>query len=352
MLLLVVAGSTLALSALNSRPGPQIQRQRDVHLQLQRARDALLAYAAHSAALHANSRGPGFLPCPVTTLSDPDGDGIVVDNSTTDCAGYDSVTTPLIGRLPLAIDAAGTRYELTAYDRGIDQQFWYAVGNRYVAISPATAPNTPLRSAVLRTSATLADATSVRLSLDGTVGYVALIIAPGDALDQQNRPAAPDDHEQYLDQINGDGYGFISRFPANPAAFNDQLLGITLDEYMRAVGLPVMTAIKQQLDAYYPGNGNRYPASPGYTNFPLEPAEASSQTEFLAIFASIPATAPVWLRSSVASPPAQGNGENWSDFSYYLQVNDSRAQLAFAGCAGMVYTLDYAGGITRSGDTC
>jgi hypothetical protein len=352
LLILVVAGSTLALSALNSNPAQRAQQQRDLHQQMQRAKEALLAYAAHSATLHGNTRGPGFFPGPDTTASDPDENGIVSDDSTTDCSGYDSTTRALVGRLPVALDIPSGRYELNAYDSGIDQQFWYSVGNRYVSISSATATTSVLRNSVRRTSASLADATNYRLTLDGTPGYVAMIIAPGESLATQNRPDAPGSHNNYIDQINGDAFAFISRLPAVPAALNDQLLGITLDEYMRAVGIQVIVAMKNQLDAYYVINGNQYPASPGYTDFPLEPSVPGSQDEFQEVFYIAGAGSPAWLRSDAAIPPDQGNGENWPSFTHYQQLSNSQARLVFAGCAGMIYTVDYTGGIARSGDSC
>jgi hypothetical protein len=352
LLLLVVAGSTLALSALNSNPALRAQQQRELSRQMQRAKEALLAYAAHSATLQGNTRGPGFFPCPDTAASDPDGDGIVSDDSTTDCTGYDSVTTPLVGRLPVAVDTSSGRYELNAYDAGIDQQFWYAVANRYVSISTTTAPASALRNAVLRTSASLADAINYRLSLDGTVSYVALIIAPGEALATQTRVDDPGNHDNYLEQINGDGFAFLSHYPADPAMLNDRILGITLDEYLRAVGMPVMIAMKRQLDAYYVDNGNAYPTSPGYAEFPLQPSLPASQDDFLSAFYNPGAAAPLWLRNDAAAPPDQGNGENWPSFIHYYQESESRAQLVFSGCPGMIYTIDVTGGISRAGDSC
>jgi hypothetical protein len=350
LLLLVVAGSTFALGALNSNPALRAREQRELYQQMQRAKESLLAYAAHSASVHAHTRGPGYLPCPDTTASDPDNDGVVRDDDSTDCAGYDSSSAPLLGRLPIAIDAAGNRFELSMRGIGVDQRFWYAVGNRYVAISSATAPASALRNAIRRTSSTFADATSHRLTLDGMAGYVAVIIAPGEALASQNRAGGFDDHHNYLDGTNGDGYTFVSSFPADPSAVNDRMLGITLDEYMDVVGLQVILDMKKELDAS--AVDGEYPSSSGYVDFPLQPS-AGSQDEFQAVFYSVP-SARSWLRSDAVSPSVPGNGENWPDFTYYQQLSPpTRAQLVIAGCTGMVYTIDLdVEGVTRSGDSC
>lgn len=349
LLLLVVAGSSLALSAFNSNPS--LYRRSTDPQQLQRAKDALLAYAAHSATLHGDMRGPGFFPCPDTSTSDPDNDGIVSDDSYTACAGYDSVTRPLLGRLPEAVDATNGRYDLNSYNAGIDQQFWYALGNRYVAIPPAAAATSELRNSLRRTSSTFVEASAYQLVLDGASAYVALIIAPGEALADQQRPADPQNHSNYLELANGDSFSFRSGSSGNPAA-NDQIIGITLDEYNKAIGMPVVMAMKKQLDAWYESHGNEYPASPGYTEFPLASSSPGTQDEFQSVFYDTPSTAPLWLRSDAKAPPDQGNGENWPSFTHYLQLSNSRAQLAFADCAGIIYTIDFTGGIARSGDSC
>jgi len=321
MLVLIIVGSTFVLAGLNNRQSSYLQQQAELHKQMQIAKANLLAYAANSAALMSNARGPGFLPCPATPTTDPDNDGIVSDVYGTDC-------TVTLGRLPTYVDIGGQKFYLNNYNAGIDQQFWYAVGIRYTESAPA------YRRSYFRTSPIDSDSVAHRFTLDGTPGYVALIIAPGEALESQDRVSVSgrSSSTNYLEGGNGSSNNYYTEYNANPSQFNDQVLGITLDEFILAVGPRVAASMKVQLDAYYLANSNQYPDPAAFT--------ATMHNSGIA-----------WLDSSNVA-----NDELWStlatDITYVINPAKNVATLYFSDCTNITFTLTYGAGVTRSGASC
>jgi len=313
LLVFMVSGTTMALSILDNRQDVARKQQDELLLQLRKAKENLLAYTASSYNIHSNDRGPAFLPCP-----DTNNDGVAEATCNSN--------TPLVGRLPQRIIAGSNRIELNDYYADVDRQFWYVAGPRYVFWSTS---NTN-RRARNRTSTTNTNATNFRLFLDGSAEYVALIIAPGEALGNQNRSAAPTTSSNYLEAPNlTAGFNYVSG-TADPLTFNDTVTGITLDEIMVYAGMAVAKEMKLVLDQFYLANGNAYP---------------NTTTNFRNAFN----TSHVWLRQSSASGT---NNERWSNETTYSRLSAGVATLVFSGCTGMVYTLTYSTGITRSGTSC
>jgi hypothetical protein len=201
-----------------------------------------------------------------------------------------------------------------------------------------------------------ADSTSTRasdywLTLDDTRAYVALLIAPGEALDMQDRAAGRADVRNYLDGRNGsDGFNFYSSYRENPAQFNDIVVGITVDEYMLHTGTAVARAMKTVLDAYH-ANVGQYPgrnrSSANYTQSQCGNTNFSNAFENATYNGAHP-----WLRDA-----SSGNGntqEHWSCRygAFWTRQNADSGTLAFPGCPGLRFTFTYGGGIARDGDGC
>src|SRR5690606_36389772 len=109
-----------------------------------------------------------------------------------------------------------------------ENRFWYVVAPRHVYHS-----DEDQRLGELRSSALIPD---LRLTLDGNSNYVALLIAPGEVLDFQERIGNQNVFAAYVESaLPTSPFSFTST-SANPANHNDIVLGITHDEYMRKVG--------------------------------------------------------------------------------------------------------------------
>lgn len=235
LLVLLIAGSSVLLGGFNNRQQLVNTRHAESLYQLTQAKEALLAFAANSARLYDNNRGPGYLPCPDIT-----GDGF--PNEGEDCDSDE----PLAGRLPNAVDTGTTIFRITAADSDAESRFWYVVAPRHVYHSEEDA----LRLARWRSSAQNPEA-SLRLTLDGNSNYVALLIAPGEVLDFQERIGNQNVFAAYVESaLPTSPFSFTST-SANPANHNDIVLGITHDEYMRKVGPALAGSIKELLQDTY-----------------------------------------------------------------------------------------------------
>lgn len=355
MLVLLVTGSTIVIAALNNRNSAALAQKRDARLEMEQAKAALLAYAANYAKLSNDAHGPGFFPCPDID-NDPNGAADFATATNSPC----NASTPIVGRLPVYEEIAGTRYEISSkYANLDDQRFWYVVAPRYVY--PFTAGN---RRSFMRTyaieTAGFNEATDYWLTLDGEDGFVAFIIDPGEELVGQNRAGGSTNYANYLDGLNGgSGFDYFTSYSNNPALFNDRILGITFDEYMLHVGTAVARDMKLRLDAYNASgstvNSRRYPP-----NYPTSGGGTNATTTcesgtFRSIFNnSAYGTVLQWLRGS-----GSGNtGERWScGYSVYW-VRDSsnldRGTLKFNGCPGLSFTFQFlpTSSFTRNGTGC
>jgi hypothetical protein len=353
MLVLFVAGGSVAISALNNRQAASIAKAKEVHYQMEAAKTALLVYAANYAKFYSDARGPGFFPCPDTDDpdADPDGEPNYTGTPSLQECTYD---TPAIGRLPQLEELTSLTFRFNNAFADIDEQFWYVVAPRYVYSN-----TTANRRSYTRTYTgpdTLFDyASDYWLTLDGTSQYVALIIAPGEELETQNRAAGQTNYANYLDGQNGSSFNFYTSYASNPALFNDQILGITLDEYMAYVGIAVAREVKVRLDSYYTQYAftpKRYPSDSGSAS--VTSTTCSTSTFGNLFDGTTYGTANIWLRDSTSG----NNGERWGcTHGMYWNRDASpdydQGSLIFNGCPNMYFRIDYTtSNIDRIGDSC
>ncbi len=230
-LLLVVAvcvvTATAMLAGRLSAGGFRQLLDRRTAAVLAEARAALIGYAA------ADPNRPGELPCP-----DFDGDGKVTVAQ--DYAGNRCRT--LRGWLPW--------YTLRLDDLrdGAGERLWYALTEDYRAGGPA-----PLSSE-----------TPGRLSLDGQADVVAVVVAPGPALDGQARDGGVRADAAVGDYLEGpNAEAGTTRFASFAAGSNDRVLAITRTDLMAAVEQRVLSEGARALAAYVAwtdrGEGGAWP---------------------------------------------------------------------------------------------
>jgi len=207
-----------------------ISREQGTMNALRQAKAALIAYAASEQwQLYKGevAKQPGALPCPDTN-----------DNGTANCPPP-TVTTSLIGRLPWATlgiddlrDASGER-------------LWYALSFNFRKLSGTTIINSD---------------TPGQLTATGTAPasqVVAIVFAPGAAIQGQNRPAstavpAHNNPVNYLEGFNlSDPVNYIFTTNSLPSdTFNDRLIVITQADLMAAVEPVVAARIERDIKPY------------------------------------------------------------------------------------------------------
>jgi hypothetical protein len=199
------------------------------------AKTALIAYAASErwqTSLGHNIDHPGALPCPDR---DDDGDA--------DCTG--STTSSQIGRLPwrtLGVDdlrdASGER-------------LWYALSFNFRKL-PATVINSD---------------TPGQLAITGTApasNVVAVVFAPGQALQGQDRNAAHNSASSYLEGFNlSNPVNYVFATNASPLdTLNDRLVAITQADLMSAVEPALAARIERDIKPYLRTYFNQWGAFP------------------------------------------------------------------------------------------
>jgi hypothetical protein len=327
LLIFLMSASSLVLSAFGTRQDILLSKQQELSYQMELAKANLLAYAANSHIFHDDGRGPGFLPCPDLSNS-----GV----APAACSG-----NVQMGRLPQSATVDDRTMVLNDYYAGFDEQFWYIVGPRYIY----DAATTSFRYSRNRTSTTLSGATDYRLTLDGETEYVAMIIAPGEALPTQDRASSPLNYTSYLDgQNGGSGYDFFTSYAVNPELFNDRVIGITLDEYMKFIGIAVVREMKAVLDADHgAGSYVNGPSSPD----PFDYDSTGSQWNFRTLFNS----EADWLQQSTFSG-VSSNNERWTRYSTYIRIDGDNFSIKFQGCDIVFSAAFGSDAITRTGDSC
>lgn len=206
LLLLTLAGASLLLRQLRFAD-LNSEREKATHAALQAAREALIAYAATSAA-------PGRLPCPENTALI----GTATEGSQRSSC---SNALPAIGRLPWR------SLKIEALTDGYGEPLWYA-------LSPG------FRSPPINTGS------AGQLGIDAQPGgFAAIVLAAGPAQAGQSRPtvsaAAPPQRANYLDGTNGDG---DLSFASNGPLLNDRLLGIAAAEIAARISRRVLAEIR------------------------------------------------------------------------------------------------------------
>ena len=291
LLLFVVAlfmlSFTFFLTALNNNRANQAQ-DTNVAQALSSAKEGLIAFATLGTEhFGAAGAGPGHLFCPDTNNN---------GSPNSPCGA-----NPL-GRLPQSVNTLLGATQFSSYGLGFDQAFWYAIDSS-LRSSPASIFNS---------------ATVPALTVDGTTGYVAVIIAPGLGNAAQTRPSNLVNN--YLEAGNGAGPSFVTFDSVAPANFTDRVLGIRLTEITTPVTARVSETIKTLLDNYRSVNAT-YPD--------------------VSDFATVMAGAPAWFAAN-----------NWLAQTTYLRLNADSATLLFNGCS-ITYTVTAnVVGIARSNNRC
>ncbi len=279
---LFMVGASAFITVINNNVVDR-RREEDNMEALRDAKDVLIAYTVSQADFYgAAGAGPGHLMCP-----DTDGDGV----EDTPC-GANS-----LGRLPISITLpSGQIFPVSDHNRGIDQQFWYAMSDAY-----------------RRNPAGIINSLSVaNLTVDGQAGIAAVLIAPDELLTPQARPNNA--VANYLEAANTASPDFVTNDPVTPATFNDRVLPITSAEIMSPVTARVAEAIKFQLDAYRVDRG-RYPRR---------------QRNFDNMFNGD--TGGRRGRGAIAPMPAWFFNNNWDAISNYRRRGRNAGDVDFDGC--------------------
>jgi type II secretory pathway pseudopilin PulG len=298
ILMLALFSVTMAvlLRGLHNRTG-QLERQAATTAALMQAKEALIGYAV----IYPTAAGPGHLPCPDTSPPAFAADGAPQPP-------YGQPNAPCgpgaIGRLPQTLPGVAFHAD---FNSAIDQQFWYAVGDPFLA-----SPNTGIDNTL---NATIPGP----LNVDGRGDIAAVLIAPGPALAGQNRPGT--NPADYLDGANSSGPNFTGSPTSSPDTFNDLVVAIDRTEILSPVTARVAEEIRGYLDAYHATAG-AYPVD-----------QASFE---VALAGGVP-----WLAA---------NG--WPTTTSYTQISADQFALTFSGC-GITYTVTFGTvAISRSQPGC
>jgi len=222
MLILVTAASYALVSKLNAARKPYV-RDLVTSRALADAKEALISYAVTYPDTHNNQFGPGYLPCPD-----------ISNNGST--SGGCSFGTTFIGRFPWKT------LKSNDFTDSSGQRLWYAISENYRNNSKLE----PLNSDTLG-----------QLTLDGVGDIVAVIIAPGEPVGNQNRDTAElditNEIANYLEGENADiGATFDVDFVTLDAGdFNDKVIAITRQELMKQVEKRVLGEVNQILSNYF-----------------------------------------------------------------------------------------------------
>jgi len=236
--LLLIIGSTYTLvSKLSTETNFITRNSKETQDSLRLAKQALIAYALSFPEIDATTpgdpiNGPGYMPCPDINNNGSAGGTCSAGGNTT------------IGRLPnVSLDIPQLRDSSGA-------RLWYVLSDNY----RNSAGLEPLNSE-----------TEGQLSVDGVGDIVAIVIAPGAPIGNQNRNPADTniatEIANYLELANTSiapmDLNFISvdPDPTNFTDFNDRLITITRQELMEAIEKRVLGEAKLVLETYKTTHG-------------------------------------------------------------------------------------------------
>jgi hypothetical protein len=266
MLLIVATGASWFLvSRLNADSGsvPAVNRARNAQV-LNRAKQALIGYIAQQAAT-SGENNPGRLPCPEAVNNI----GTINEGSSAPWIGPPATSTcNSIGRLP---------WRTLGLDKLVDstnEPLWYVVGPSWRLTNSS--------STLLINSNATGD-----ITVDGTSGVVALIIAPGQAMNVQaatgctarnqarSTPSPTMNALDYIECVNTGTLSFVTT--AASTSFNDQVMRITASDVMPAIEAAIAKRIEREivpaLNSVYvtanwgiPGSNPVYPYAAQFAN--------------------------------------------------------------------------------------
>ena len=237
---ILILGSAAFFLSIQNKNQAKLEKHQATTEELQKAKEALIAYAVNYSFNHLNNDGravdigPGHLPCPD------------LDNS-----GSPNLTCGehVIGRLPMRwlidnprVEDADSQFEIYPHASDSTNRFWYMPSRKFLysgmgdrAVNPDTV---------------------AEITVDGVSDIVAVIIDPGDPVLKQTRPS--NNVDDYLEGANADGdANFVT---SAPGAFNDRLIFITKEEMMPLVERVVLHHVSNALIAFDApkDGGNRY----------------------------------------------------------------------------------------------
>jgi hypothetical protein len=284
--LVALISAFLIASALNRTPADVSNEREDRSMSaLRKAKAALIAYAANEQWQLYKTAGtyfqPGALPCP-----DQD------DNGDSDCIGSNAAS--MIGRVPF------TTIGLEDLRDASGERLWYALSHdfrklRCDSIPPLPAPPSPPGCTIIN-SDTKGQLTVVGIAPATQV--VAVLFAPGEALQGQNRDPTTAAHNDPVNYLEGPpnldlplkvNFVFTSASPS--ATFNDRVLTITRAELMDAVEPVVAANIQRDIGPLVQAYLAKWGAYPFAMTFAAPPASATGY-------------------KGTPSPPAPAPGEN------------------------------------------
>jgi len=247
VLVVFLTASSMFFVAMSNREGSagsEVTQKIEAREQLLSAKYALLNYAMNYSDYYIS--GPGRLPCP-DILEGDDSEAPYGNGTWTWCdSAYYRHRLPEYTDLP-----TGTRYRFTDdYLASIDQRLWYAVSPNFAHL---TYPNADKQLDPINS------ASAGAFTLDGEADYVAIIIAPGEGLEDQTRPSTYyyDNFNDYLESTNAPWFStdFVSDDGSDPNNLNDQAIGISRSELMSVVTSKVISKLKPVLHSYHEING-------------------------------------------------------------------------------------------------
>lgn len=260
--LLVVISASVLLDQLSNRTNLNIDRERETTAALAEARDALIGWSV------SHSQEPGRLPWP-----DRNGDGSYDGGA--DCFAGGVSNALLLGRFPYAGDATPCSSEpMGVYPRdGAGEPLFYAVSQNLIQHRGAPGADPGINPGLMDGGASYPWLTVV--DQNGNVisnRVAAVLIAPGVALEGQDRSATAPNADQFLDSVtvgattydNGDDDLVFIQYPdsrmtaVETDSFNDRLVYVTIDELMRKVEKRVLGDAAVALRTYRTSYG-RYP---------------------------------------------------------------------------------------------
>jgi hypothetical protein len=259
--LALLLGAALLLDRLNHTATYGHAREAATATGLAEAKRGLIAWAVSVPSAGGRQTTPGLLPFPDRNRDgNYDGKG--------DCVTFGLNDTHLLGRLPWAGDVSPCpRVGLYIDVRDSSgERLWYAVSRNLVTNGGGGPINPDMGESakMIHPWIILRDAKGNPAAAPGgrtPLPIAAVIIAPGAALDNQDRRAAAPSPDNYLDRVtiggttydnaDSDGCPDAVAFPCGPLAageefifhrassvkgkFNDRLIYITVNELMRAV---------------------------------------------------------------------------------------------------------------------
>ena len=332
VMVLFVSLSTIILATANNQ-NLNLQQSVAVRSELNLAKEILLAYAMQYPDISGSSIGPGRLPCPD------------IDNGAYPETSCDATLATFQGRLPEELDpAGGTVFNFNDEYADIDQQFWYAVDPNFHTSTGSTVNS---------------NSTAGSFTFDGSGNYVAVLIAPGEAVSGQDRNSSNTDDSNYLDGGNQNGSAYVSSYAVDPDNFNDQIVTITKNELMTMTTNRVIQEIKKELDTYY--SFNRYyrdsipptidlldTCSTPYFYGKTYPRNYTYRGEYYYIG---PDPVCIWededtmfgdsyTQSAMYDAVSWYDSDNWDAVTTYTNISNTQATVSFTGCA-ITFTFNY-----------